>query len=143
MAVPTSYTESDFGDYLESELGPVATSLGWTRAGGDFDEPINDALFLIEETDVVNVGSSDISDFRTLGKLTTWRKVMSFVSMDMDFSADNASYKRSQLQVMAKEKVVELESEAGSLISGGTIETQRIDHVDDPYEQHTLAERTF
>lgn len=142
MSVPTSYTDDEFGDYLEAELGPVATMLGWTRAGGQFAEPTNDALLELDLTETSSVSASQIQAFRTLGKLATWRRAQSSLGTVTDFSADGASFTHSQTVANAKAKIKSLEAQAEQFMSAtAVITTQRIDRPDDPYKVVSLEDR--
>ncbi len=137
MAVPTSYTESDFKDYLHAELGPVAQALGWEVASGQYDEPLNDALFGIGATVISGVSSDDINGFRILGKLETWRKVLHHVSGDFDFSDEGASLSRSQVHDMAIDVIEKLEESASNagVTTNATqqVATGIVDHTENPY----------
>ena len=137
MAVPTSYTELAFKEYLHLELGNVAETLGWEVAGGQYDEPLNDALYAIDASDITGLSADQIGGFRILGKLATWRKVLSYVSGDYDFSDVQASQSRSQVHDMAIAVISQLEENAND--SGVTtsatqqILTGTVNHTENPY----------
>lgn len=142
MSVPTSYTDETFAAYLQAELGPVATMLGWSQGGGQFEEPTNDALLELDLTETASVPASQIQAFRTLGKLATWRRVASSLAADIDFSADGASFSRGKMQEQAFAKIKDLETQAEQFMSAtAVIATQRIDYPDDPYKVVSLEDR--
>ncbi len=140
MAVPSSYTEADFKQYLHDALGPVSTALGWEVAGGQYDEPLNDALFNIGETVITAIDSTNIAGFRVLGRLMTWRKVLSYVSGDFDFVDEGEDLKRSQVQKMALDNIAQLESESSDAGVGGGVAEQvtagTVLHTHNPYRHN-------
>jgi hypothetical protein len=105
MTVPTSYTEIGFSAFLEATLGHTATALGWSAAQNSFDEVVNDTLIAMGETDITNV--TDIPQVRAIGRLMAWRAVVMALAGDYDFSADGASYSRSQAFEQAKAMLAE------------------------------------
>lgn len=101
MAAPTSYTEATFKAYLHSVLGGVASALGWTVDGGDYDEILNETLLAYSVDDIADATS--IRKLRALGRVELWRQVLRSVAADYDFrTADGAQFSRSQIQEMAK-----------------------------------------
>ncbi|MCC6490679.1 MAG: hypothetical protein IT364_24550 [Candidatus Hydrogenedentes bacterium] len=142
MAIPTSYTEATFAAYLHSELGPVASSLAWTVDAGDYDEAVNDALLMYGVTDIAGItGAENIQKLRLLGKLAAWRRVLEHTAGDHDFSADGASYSRSQVNQMAQERVQDLETRAAPYLDEYSISVQRMDHPNNPYGSTELEDR--
>ena len=139
MAVPTSYTEEEFKEYLHAELGPVAGALGWQVAGGQYDEPVNDALFGMDVSLISEIAADDISGFRVLGKLMTWRKVLYHVSSDYDFDDKDASFSRSQAHDMAMAVIEQLEDNAedegvGTGVSASSqVTVGTVVHTENPY----------
>ncbi len=138
MALPSSYTEAEFKDYLHDALGPaVSTALKWEVASGQYDEPLNDALYAIGETAITAIDSTNISGFRTLGKLMTWRKVLSYVSSDFDFTDEGENISRSQVHAMALSNIAQLESESDDAGVGGSVAEQvtvgTVRHIENPY----------
>jgi hypothetical protein len=100
MAAPTSYTEDTFKAYLHSVLGDVASALGWTVDGGDYDEILNETLLAYGTSDIAD--ATTIRKLRALGRVELWRQVMRDVAADYDFrTADGAQFSRSQIQEMA------------------------------------------
>ena len=55
MAIPAGYTEATLKEYMHTVLGPVATTLGWTVADGDYDEAANEAVAAYGVDDVAAV----------------------------------------------------------------------------------------
>lgn len=79
MAPPTSYTEESFKEFLHDNLGDskdLAQILGWTVAGGDYDEILNETLLAYGASDIAQVsGASNIRLLRAHGRVQLWRTV--------------------------------------------------------------------
>lgn len=143
MPLPTSYTEATFSEYLDSELGPIANSLGWAAPNtDDYNEVVNDTLLLYGESDIASItGLANIQKLRTLGMLSAWRRVVRFISGNFDFSSDGGTYSRSQAETMARNRVMELESEAAEWLGINQIKMQRVEYPHSPYRDTVLADR--
>lgn len=78
MALPTSYTETEFKEYLNNQLSAsIAGSLGWTVDGGSYDEIVIDVELVLGQViaDVTNIRS-----LRAVGRRELWRTVMQVTS---------------------------------------------------------------
>lgn len=101
MTLPTAYTEATFATYLHAVAGDVASVLGYTIAGGDYAEIINEALFMYGVDDIANVsGLENLRKLRVFGRMALWRQALNDASTRFDFAADGGDYKRSQLHEM-------------------------------------------
>lgn len=134
MAPPTSYTETTFGAYLEDVLANMAVMLGWTQAGNSFDEVINETLLAMGQTDIANV--TDIRAIRAIGRLKAWQAVAMALASDYDFSADGASYSRSQAFEHAKAMINEAHLEAAEFDALYSAIVEDVTYTEDPYENH-------
>lgn len=134
MAPPTSYTETTFGAYLEDVLANMAVMLGWTQAGNSFDEVINETLLAMGQTDIANV--TDIRAIRAIGRLKAWQAVAMALASDYDFSADGASYSRSQAFEHAKAMINEAQLEAAEFDALYSAIVEDVTYTEDPYENH-------
>lgn len=134
MPVPTSYTEETFGQYLEKVLGHTATMLGWSQAGGSFDEILNETLLTMGETDVANV--TDIRQIRAIGRLQAWTAAAQALAGEYDFSADGASYSRSQAFEHAKAMVSQAQLEAAEYDPQFSAVLDSVTYTEDPYANH-------
>jgi hypothetical protein len=141
MAIPTTYTEAEFKAYLHTAMGAVATSLGWTVAGGSYDEILNDTLAIYGTNDIAAVSSVNASvKLRELGKLAAWRQVVTETATDYNFSADGGKYDRSQVNEMARARVSDLEYSTAQYRAENAVHTQRIDFIHDPYAERDQSE---
>lgn len=141
MAIPTAYTEAEFKAYLHTVMGAVATSLGWTVAGGSFDEILNDALGMYGTNDISAVsGVNAAVKLRELGKLAAWRQVVTETATDYNFSADGGQYSRAQVNEMARAKVLDLEYSTAAYRDEYAVKTQRVGFVHDPYAERDATE---
>ena len=146
MAFPTEYTETTLKAYLHGELGNTATVLGWTVAGGDYDEPVYDALFDMGEDTIAEITAmADLQKLRILAKLAAWRKAMAGLVDKYDVSADATSLKRSQMYKHAEAQVEALSaygygpSAEALALRGGRIEVQPLDYsAEDPHTTDEL-----
>lgn len=137
MAVPTSYTEKQLGEYMQTLLGKVAKALALTASSndaGDFAEAVNDAL-LAYGTDTISsiTGLANITKLRALASVAAWRFVVTNFTALYDFSADNASFSRSQLFKQAKESLQLAEQAALPYDPAYTAQIVSVDHKHDPY----------
>lgn len=113
MTLPTAYTEATFTTYLHTVAGDVASVLGYTIAGGDYAEIINEALFMYGVDDIADVtGRDNLRKLRVLGRLALWRQALNDASTRFDFAADGGDYKRSQLHAMLLKALDQAEYDA-------------------------------
>lgn len=144
MSIPASYTEATLKAYLHAEVGNIASALGWSVDGGEYDEPVNDALLMYGESDIENIDSTEgVRKLRLLGLLAAWRKAASHLAGDYDFSADGASYSRSQAYAMAEKRVQALESQCAGFLPEYAVHTQQMDWSHDPYQEREYDDRTL
>lgn len=136
MPVPTSYTEAEFADYLQRKLGSLATALNWTSSKQSFDEIIIDTLNALGVSNIEDVQEAEIPKLRALGVVFLWRAVKGEVSGDYDFSADGASYSRSQVFGHAERMLTQAESDAAQYLDLLTVKSARVTYHRDPYADH-------
>src|SRR5690349_20973513 len=109
MPVPSSYTEKPLAEYMHVKLGNVAKALDLhfpPDGPGDYAEAVTDALLAYGTEDVSAIsGSTGIQKVRALAMVAAWRHVVTNFAALFDFSADGASYNRSQLFKQAKESL--------------------------------------
>jgi hypothetical protein len=137
MTVPTSYTEQTLGQFMQARLGKVARVLQLTAGpndAGDFQEAVNDALLACGTEDISTItGMENIQKIRALALVAAWQYVVTnFVAL-YDFSADGASYDRSQLFKQAKEALQLAQQAALPYDSSYSAQIVEVDHIHDPY----------
>jgi hypothetical protein len=95
MALPSSYTEASFSDYLHAIMGQVADLLGWKLEEGSYDEVINDTLLAYGVSDIAD--ATDIKKVRALGKLCLWRAVLISAIPEINYTADGTTMNREAI----------------------------------------------
>jgi hypothetical protein len=131
MAVPTGYTETTFKTYLHKVAGDVASVLGWSIAGGDYDEVVYEALFMYEADDITTIsGRDNVRKLRVLGRVALWRQAMSDAAARYDFAADGGDYKRSQMLEMIAKALDEAEYESLAYDDTLVIHKTRVTYAD-------------
>ena len=133
MAVPTSYTEATLKAYMHTALGAVATALGITVAAGSYDEAVNETLIAYGVSDVTS--ATNMRKVRSLARREAWRTAQASAAGRFDFSADGASYSRSQMHSMIATALATAESDAAQYDAAGayTVTIGRIEY-EDPYQ---------
>lgn len=149
MALPTSYTETTFKDYLHALLnqGGFATDLGWSVAGGQYNEIVNDALTYYGSEAITSItGVGEIRKIRIAGRVALWEGVVGATAHYADLSTpDNA---RASLSQIYKQAALQLERAKGDAAAAGlsglslyppvTVGTMR--YKDDPYQYYSTEE---
>lgn len=113
MPLPTSYTESTLKAYMHDALKGVATVLGFSVAGGNYDEPLIDALFAYDVDDVTTVTSRvGLMKLRKLAARAAWRAAAAEAASRYHFNADGGQYSRQQVHEMIQPNLERAEAEA-------------------------------
>lgn len=130
MALPASYTEATLAAYMATELGQLATALGYSGSAG-YQEAVNGALALYGVADVAQ--ATDIAKLRALARLEAWKLAASGAAYD--FSADGASFSRSQLmdQINARLRAAELEAASYADLPGYAAAVTGVTYTEDYY----------
>ncbi len=131
MALPTAYTEATFKTYLHATAGDVASVLGWSVAGGDYDEIVNETLFAYGVDDISEVtGRDNLRKLRALGRVALWRQASHDAAARFDFSADGGSYSRSQIGKAIGAALAQAEYDALAYSDALVIEKTRVTYAD-------------
>lgn len=115
--------------YLTDRYTSIGNQLGWDS--DDFDLIVTDTLETLgasseaEETNVIKLHAIAI--------YLLWKKALETVSLDYDFSADGASYKRSDLHSQVLKNLEIAESEAMVYLPYYQAEIGTITDTGDPY----------
>lgn len=111
MALPASYTEKTLAQFMHTQLGKIASILGLAVGASDagsYAEAVNDTLLAYDAEDVTTItGAANLKKLRALAMLAAWTFVINNFAALYDFSADGASYDRSQLFKQSKEALVQ------------------------------------
>lgn len=113
-------------NYIDSY--DVLTSLGFTNTDYQFmvDETL-EALGITLESESTN------KILHLVAKVKYWERVINLTSTDMDFSADGASYSRSQVNKMARENLKSALDEALPYIPDYQVQIGSFSYNPDPY----------
>lgn len=95
--------------YITSNFSQVKTQLGWS-----------DSLEISAITDKTlewygvstEAEATNTKKLHAIADLAVWRQALNDVSLDYDFSADNASYSRSQQRAMIEKNMQAAETDA-------------------------------
>jgi len=138
MAIPSSYTEKTLAEYMHVMLGKVAEALNLhfnPTDAGDYGEAVNDALLEYGETTIASItGTANLQKLRALARVAAWQYVINNFAALYDFSADGASYNRSQLFKNAQESLKLAEQAALPYSSNYSAKIVAVDHKHDPYQ---------
>lgn len=118
MAVPTSYTEATFKEYLDSLLAVngFAADLGWVSNGGQYNNAVDEALIMMGVSDIATVPTSDINKLRIAGRVALWQLVVDATVQYMDASTpDGARANLSQIHAHALKALERAESDAANI----------------------------
>ena len=147
MPVPTGYTEDTLKTYMHTEADTgspsMATVLGWTVADLSYDEILNDVLLDLDVSNVTTItGASNIRKLRLLSKVHVWRAIVAGLATKHTFSADGASYKRSDLQSMALATLALAEDAASAYLDLHDDDNQGVVCITPIVHRHNLYAHT-
>lgn len=95
--------------YITSNFGQVKTQLGWSDSLQI--TAITDKTLELYGVDT-EAEATDATKLHALADVAVWRHALNDVSLDYDFNADNAGYKRSQQADMIRENLQAAETAA-------------------------------
>ena len=135
MTTPTSYTEATLAAYMHATLGDVASALGWAAGTASYGEAVNETLIAYGAADIATVsGTEGIAKLRALARVESWRQVASYTAGAFDFSADGATYNRSQIHAQAVKALALAEADAMRYGAYGyEVVIQNVRDMHDPY----------
>lgn len=141
MALPSSYTETTFAQFLHRVLRDLADMLSWSVEGGDFDEIINDTLSAYG-VDAIS-SATNIPKLRALGKLALWEAVLDAAIPEINYTADGTTMNREAIFQHVERKLNTARIDAMPYLpeSGYSIEVLSVHH-DDPYRWDDPYEET-
>ncbi|MCA9941633.1 MAG: hypothetical protein KC418_23495 [Anaerolineales bacterium] len=141
MPVPTAYTEDELAAYMHSALRDVATAMGWSVAGGDYDEPVIDTLLAYGEDDIAD--ATDMKKLRALAMVAVWQAVVDATVGDYDFSADGGSYSRAQLHDHAVARLTQAQTDAAAYLDVMEAGLVTITHTNDPWADYSDSDEEW
>lgn len=141
MALPTSYTDREFSQYLDRVLGPVADALNWATgtdpdSAGDYEEILNETMLTMGINAITEVDADNIYKFRTLARLQAWKAVAAQTAADYTFSADGGSYSREQIQAHALTMLDLARSDAAQFDPAYAVQVDEVSYGNDPHADY-------
>lgn len=137
MPIPSEYNERELADYMCSCLAGLGEILCWS-VETDYREAVTDTLLAYGVSDISTIsGTANLRKLRALAKVIIWERVVAATVGDYDFSADGASFKRSQLHQQAQTMVSQARSELQAIapeLDGYAVQVDTVQHTHDPYQ---------
>ena len=129
MALPASYSESTLKTYMTTSLGPLAGALGLVDS--DMAEPLNDVLTAYGVEDIAD--ATNLPKLRALARVHALRKAQVTAAAWTDFTADGASFSRSQVAAALREMLAQAEASALQYSEDYAILTGQMSYANNPY----------
>lgn len=137
MAIPASYTEKTLAEFMYASLGKVASVLTVRLSPdgpGDLAEPVNDALLEYGTQTIGDItGVDNLRKLRAAARVAIWKYVVANFAALYDFSADGASYDRSQMFKHATEALTLAENDLMAFSSQYSARVVSLRYIHDPY----------
>lgn len=135
MSAPSGYSETSLAQFMHDELGPTARMLGYPEPAdnpGVYAEAVNEAALSLGVNEISQ--ASDIRKVRALAKREAWTMAVKALATKFDFSADGASYDRSQVFLQAKQALETAIADCLRLgLDGYSVSIRTLDQQYDPY----------
>lgn len=133
MSAPTTYTETTLADYLHLVLGATAGVLGWSVAGGNYAEPVNETLLAYFAGPGAVTNATDIRKLRALARREAWRAVVQATAGEHDFETGMSRFSRSQIHKQALASLAVAEAEAAPYDDALAVTFSPVRSAHDPY----------
>lgn len=92
-------------DYLTARYSTIGDQLGYESA--DYALVVTDTLTLLDID--LESSESNVWKLQRIAEYLFWKKVVTDTSLDIDFTADSSSYKRSQMNEQARKNMMDAE----------------------------------
>lgn len=96
-------------DYINENFPTIKTQLGWT-------DGVNIATIITKTLEMYGVSTeaeaTDLTKLHALADVAVWRQALNDISLDYNWSADGASYSRSQAVTAIRDNLMRAESVA-------------------------------
>lgn len=141
MPIPNPHTEAELAEYLHRALRNMATLLGWSVAGGDYTDIVEDTLLAYGVPDIDQ--ALDPRKLRALGKIHVWKAVVATLAASHTVSMPGTALQLGDLQRQASVALEEARNDAvGYGLDAASVATiDRVLYVDDPYAYLPPEER--
>lgn len=134
MPIPTAYSEAELAQFAVTQLGDLATALGWVPETPQVAEAVNDALVGYFGGSGAIADATDVPKLRALGRVAVWRAAARATAGHYRFGADQMSFDRQQVHEHAVAMLGEAEREAAVFGVGAyALVVTPVQHTADPY----------
>jgi len=146
MTPPTAYTEKTLADFMNAELGRVATLLAYAVGvadAGSYQEAVNETILRYGGAVIADL--TDILKTRALARVEVWRKALNDLTTSYKFTASGSTFERETVFRQATENLNRALVLAAEYDTTGAyvISVTRVDPVNDPYRYRPEEERTL
>lgn len=124
--------------YLITNLGEMATFLGWTTASTEITQIIEDTLEILSLDDESD--STDAVALKAVARYIAWSFVVNNLSVDYDFKADGADVKRNQMFKAAQANLSMNKISASPYMDISQIIIGELSYTEDPYEEDDIED---
>lgn len=128
-------------EYLHKYLGGLANQLEWEVETGSYDFIVSEAIRLYGVD--TEAEATTLDKLYTIAKVVLWESVLNEISFDYDYTANGASFKRSQMAEQVKENLESARTEAMEYLENfNTISVGTLGGDDkDPYSNYPYEDR--
>lgn len=132
MAIPAAYTEETLIQFCLTELGDVASVLGWAADTEQVAEAVNDALAAYGISDIAD--ATDIATLRRLARWAIWRQAANSIVTRYTFATDSGQrWERQGMVDAVLARARQAETDALADLPGYAVELVSADDRRDPY----------
>jgi hypothetical protein len=103
-------------DWLQARYATIGTQLEWES--DTYDLIVEDTL---EALDISAEGDVDAITLHKVAVYQLWHKALNDISLDITYSADGASFNRSDLHKQIRQNVLDAYAEAQSYLTAGEL----------------------
>lgn len=115
-------------DYINENFPTIKTQLGWTDGA-------NIATIITKTLEMYGVATeaeaTDLTKLHALADVAVWRQALNDISLDYNWSADGASFSRSQAVTAIRENLMYAESAAIAYSAAYNIVVHTLDNNPD------------
>lgn len=125
-------------EYLEGYLGGLADQLGWNSNSYTFVVAEALRLYGVSSEDQ----ATDLNKLYALARVALWEAVLREVSMDFDYSANGANFRRSQVYEQVRQNLEDARADAQMYLGDYAVGTGILDEDRfDPYSNRPYSMR--
>lgn len=115
MAIPISYTELSFAQFMKDVLDATASAIDWLTVPGKYQEAVNESILAYGVDDISQC--TDIQKLRAIGRREVWRAVADATAGNYRFGSDREIYFRNQIHEHAVSQYARYSQEAAKYVT--------------------------